>query len=88
MENVLQGLYKVKIRESVQLQTAWAMYDQEIDRNLAMPSCQRLKTMVRLHIDQMIRARNFSARNERMETGVLVKSHEGRRVSVERKVAE
>ena len=34
--------------------------------------------MVRRHIDQMIRTRNFEARNERIETDVLVKSHTGR----------
>ena len=36
----------------------------------------------------MIRRRNFKARNERIETGVLVKSHGWRKVSVERKVGE
>ena len=50
-----------------------------------MPSYQRLKTMVRRHIDQMIRTRNFKAQNERIETGVLVNSHKGRNVSVERR---
>ena len=34
----------------------------------------------------MIRTRNFKARNERIETGVLVKSFQGRNVSVERNV--
>ena len=44
--------------------------------------------MVRQHIDQMIRTRNFKARNERIQTGVLVTSHKGRKVNVERKVGE
>ena len=74
-ENVLESLYKMKIRESVQLQTVLAMYDQEIDRDRAMPSYQRLKTLVRRHIDQMIRTRNFRARNGRIETGILLKRH-------------
>ena len=43
-----------------------------------------LRTVVRQHIDHMISTRNFKARNERIETGVLVKSHEERNVSVER----
>ena len=43
----------MRILESVQLQTFLAMYDQEIDRDRAMPSYQRLKTMVRIHIDQI-----------------------------------
>ena len=38
-----------------------------------MPSYQRLKIVVRRHVDQMIRTRNFRARNERIETGVRVK---------------
>ena len=58
-ENVLEGLYKLKIRDSVQLPTALAMYDKEIVRNLAMPSCQRLKILVRRLINQMTRTRNF-----------------------------
>ena len=39
--------------------------------------------MVRQHDDQMIRTRNFRARNERIETGGVVKSHKGRTISVE-----
>ena len=39
--------------------------------------------MVRRHIDQMVGARNVRARNERIETGVLVESHRGKNVSVE-----
>ena len=53
--NVLESLYKMKIRESVKLQTVLAIYEQEIDRHRAMSSCQRLKTIVRRRIDQMIR---------------------------------
>ena len=45
-ENILEGLRKLKIRDSVQLQAVLAMYDEEIDRNLALPGYQRLKTMV------------------------------------------
>ena len=39
-ENVLESLFKMKIRESVQLQTLLAMYDQEIDRDRARPGCK------------------------------------------------
>ena len=60
------------------------MYDQEIDRTRAVPSNQRLE---KTHY-QMVRTRNYKARNERIETGVLVKSHKGRKVSVESKVGE
>ena len=40
--------------------------------------------MVRQRVDPAMRTRNFKARNERFETGALVKSHKGRNVSVER----
>ena len=39
-ENVLESLYKMKMRDSVQLQSVLAVYDLEIDRNLALPSYQ------------------------------------------------
>ena len=54
-ETVLEDLYKMKIRGSLQLQTVLAMYKKEIDRNLTLPSNQRLKTMERRHTDQTIR---------------------------------
>ena len=85
-ENVLEGLYKMKLRGSVQVQTALAMHDQEIDGDRVMPSYQRLRTVIGQHVDQMIRTRNFKVQNERIETGVVVKSHKGRKGSVERKV--
>ena len=87
-ENVLESLYKMRIRESVQLQTVLAMYEQEIDRDRAKPSYQRLKTMVKRHTDQPIRMRNFRARNARIETGVSVKCHKGKKVSVERRMGK
>ena len=39
-------------------------------------------------MDQMIRTRNFRAQNERIETGVFVKSHKGKNVSVDKKSGE
>ena len=87
-ERVLEALYNLKIRGSVQLQTVLPVYYQEIDRNLAMRICQRLKTTERRNIDQMTRTRNFKAWNERVETGVLVKNHKGRNVSTERQVGD
>ena len=76
-ENVLEGLYKLKIRGSVQIQTEVAVNDHEMDRDRAVPSNQKLKTMARRHIDQMVRTRNFKARNARFETSVLGKSQKG-----------
>ena len=84
----LEGLYKSKLQDSVQLQTVLALCEQQLDRDRAVPSCQRLKTMVRRHIDQMIRTRNIRAQNERIETGVLVTSQKGKNVIVERRMGE
>ena len=86
--HVLESLCKMRVRESVQLQTVLAMYEQEMDQNRSMPSYQKFKTMIGRHKDQMIRTRNFKARNERVETGVLVEGHKRRKVSVERTSGE
>ena len=37
-DNVLEGLYEMRIRESVQHQTVFAMYAQETDQNRSKPS--------------------------------------------------
>ena len=42
----------------------------------------------RIVLDQRCRTCNFRARNERIETGVIVKSHKVKNVSVERQVGE
>ena len=73
-ENVLEGMYRNRLQASEQLQTAFAMDNQELSRGRVAPSCQKLRGRVRQHVDQTIRTRNFKARNERIETGVLVKS--------------
>ena len=72
-ENVLEGLCKMKLQDSEQLQTLLALCNQDLDRDKVPPSYQNLRTTVRQHIDQTIRTRNFRARNERIETGALVK---------------
>ena len=84
--NVLDSLYKMRIRGSAQLQTVSAMYQQKIDQNRSMPSYQWLMSRVRRHIGQTIRTRNFSVSNERIETGVLVKCQKGKNVCVERRM--
>ena len=61
-----------------------ATYEQEINQHRSKPSYHKLKTMVKRQEDQKIRTRNFQARNERIETGVLVKTRERKHVSAER----
>ena len=69
----------------LQLQT-FAMYKQELNRDQVTPSDQRLRTVVRQHVDPG--PATSKARNERIETGVMVKSQKGRTVSAERKMGE
>ena len=71
---ILEGLYKSKLQDSVQLQTVFALYDQETVRNSGQTSYLRLKTCVKLHIHQMMRTRNFRVRNEVVERGSVTKS--------------
>ena len=74
-ENILEGLYKLKIRDSVQLQSVLALYEQETTRNNEQLWYSRMKTSVRRHVDQKLRTRNFRARNEIVERGVVNKRH-------------
>ena len=76
------------IRDSVQFQTVLALYERENIRSNEQPSHSRVKTSVTRHVDQMVRTRNFKARNERIGTGVVTRSQKGTKFSVERKVGE
>ena len=46
----------------------------------------RLKTAVKLHIDQIMRTRNFRVWNEVVERGAVTKSSKEKKAYVERKV--
>ena len=76
-DDVLESLYKLRIRESDQLKTVLELYDMEIHQKITMPNYQKLKTMVKRSIDQKLRLRNFDARNEKIETGAVVTSRRG-----------
>ena len=88
LKNVQQVWTRVFNFYTVQLRTVMAWYEQEIDQARAAPSCQRLKTVAKRHMEQMIRTRNFRARNERIETGVSAKSHGRSHVGVERRIGK
>ena len=62
------------------------MYEQEINQDLSKPSLQKLK--VKRHIDQKDQNTKCSSQNDRIETGVLVKTRKGKKISVERKSGE
>ena len=62
-DDILEGLYKLRIRESEKLKTVLELYDLETHQNKLGPDYYRLKTMVKRSIELEIRIQNFEARN-------------------------
>ena len=87
-DTVLEGSYKSKLQDSVQLQTLLAMYDQETVRNNRETSYSRLKPSARMYIDRRMRCRNLRARNEMIDRGAVPWSRKGNKANVERKVGD
>ena len=73
-DDILEGLYKLRIRESEKLNTVLELYDLEIHQKKAGPDYHRLKTMVKRSIEQDLRNRNFGARDGNYERNVVVKN--------------
>ena len=46
-DDILESLYKLRIRESAQLKTVLDLYDMEIDQKILVPNYQKLKTMLK-----------------------------------------
>ena len=84
-ENVLEGLDKMKLQGSEQFQIVLAVNNQELNRDEERRALKKLRTMV---IDQMTRTRKSKPRSERIGTGVVVNSQQGRKVSVDKKAGE
>ena len=57
----MEGLYKLRIRESGKLKTALELYNLEIHQQKIGPENHRLKTMVKRSIEQDIRKKKFLA---------------------------
>ena len=74
MEMVLDGFFKSKLQELVQLQTVSALYDQESVRNNCQTSYSRLKTSVILHNDVRKETRVVSVKTDwPLETVAVVR---------------
>ena len=74
-DDILEGLYKLRIRESEKLNTVFELYDLEIHQKKAGPDCHRLKTMVKRSIEQDMRNKNVGgARNGHFERNAVVKN--------------
>ena len=74
-DDILEGLYKVRIRESEKLKTLLELYDLETHQKKLGPDYHRLKTMVKRSIEQEIRNKNFGIRNGNFEKNAVVKNH-------------
>ena len=60
-DDILEGLYKLSIRESEKLKTVLELYDLEIYQKKLGPDYHRLKAMVKRSIEQEIRNRTLGA---------------------------
>ena len=72
--DILEGLYKLRIRESEKLKTVLELYNMETHQKKAGPDYHRLKTMVKRSIEQNLRMNNFEARNGNYERNAVVKN--------------
>ena len=86
-DDILEGLYKLRIRESEKLKTVLELYDLETHQKKLGPDYQRLKTMVKRSIEQEIRNKNFGARNGNYEKNAVVKN-QGTKQRVQRSLGD
>ena len=70
----MEGLYKLRTRESDKLKTVLELYDLETHQKKLGPDYQRFKTMVKRSIEQEIRNKNFGIRNGNFEKNAVVKN--------------
>ena len=73
-DDILESLYKLRIRESENLRTVLELYNMEIHQKKAGLDYHRLKTMVKRSIEQNLRTKNFETRNGNFETSAVVKN--------------
>ena len=74
LDDILEGLYKLRIRESEKLKTVLELYDLETHQKKLGPDYHRLKTMVKRSIEQEIRNKTFGNRNGNFEKNAVVKN--------------
>ena len=73
-DDILEGLYKLRIRESDKLKTVLELYDLETHQKKLGPDYHRLKAMVKRSFEQEIRNKNFGARSGNFEKNAVVKN--------------
>ena len=73
-DDILEGFYKLRIRESENLKTVLELYHLEIHQKKLGPDYHRLKTMVKRSIEQDLRDECFGSRNGHFEKNAVVKN--------------
>ena len=66
-DDVLENLYKLRIREFDQPETVVELYEMEIHQKVSKPAYQRLKIKVKRTTEQQIKSRNFQSRTRGTE---------------------
>ena len=74
MMEILEGLYKLRIRVSEKLKTVLELYDLETDQKKLGLDNHRLKAMVKRSIEQEFRNKNFGNRIGNYEKNAVVKN--------------
>ena len=86
-DNILEGLYKLRIRESENFKTVLELYNMEIHQKKAGLDYHRLRTMVKRSVEQSLRMKNFEARNRNYERNAVVKN-QGRKQREQRTLGD
>ena len=73
-DEILEGLYKLRIRESEKFKTVVQLYDLVTHQKKLGPGYHRLKTMVKRRIEQEIRNKNYGNSNGNFEKNAVVKN--------------
>ena len=73
-DDILEGLYNLRIRESEKLKSVLELCDLEIYQKKIGPDYHRLKTMVKRSIGQDFQNKNLGARNGNYERNAEVKN--------------
>ena len=73
-DDILEGLYERRIRESEKFKTVLELCDLETHQKKLGPDYHRLKAMVKRSIEQEIRNKNFGNRNGNFEKNAVVKN--------------
>ena len=68
-KNILESVYKTRLRDLEQLKTIFALYNQDTVQKKWPASYTRLKNMVKKYLDQKTKDRNIDARSDRQDRG-------------------